>query len=430
MKGLRRWLFGEVREGAGATAPTTAVARTDALPIEAFTQLAFALARARDLDGVLWAVAHEAIARLDLEDCVVYVVDHARKLCVQRAAYGPKNPAGYDILNPIVIPVGKGLVGSVARTGKPERVDDLSRDPRYIVDDLARRSELTVPVMHEGRVIGVIDSEHSQRGFFSERHQRVFEAIAALAATRIAQAVLQQELDVARRAAESANRSKAAFLSMMNHELRTPMNGILGLSQLLREAVDKPEQQALVGLIETSAGRLMSVLEDVFTISDLGLQRLELENACYRPAELVETVRGLFAGAARIQGLGLALEVSAEVPAQQMGDRPRLQQVLVSLLSNAIKFTREGGMSLRVLVDQGDLVYRVEDTGCGIEEAQIERLFDVFETADGSSTRSGRGTGLGLPLARGLAQLMGGDLVVNSVSGKGSRFELRLPLQT
>jgi len=425
---LRRWLLGETREGACATATTAAVTRADALPIEAFTQLAFALARAQDLDGVLWAVAHEAIARLALEDCVVYMVDHTRKLCVQRAAYGPKNPSGYDILNPIVIPVGEGLVGSVARTGKSERVDDVSRDPRYIVDDLARSSELTVPVMHEGRVIGVIDSEHSQTGFFSARHQQVFEAIAALAATRVAQAVLQQELEMARRAAESANRSKAAFLSMMNHELRTPMNGILGVSQLLRESVEKPEQQTLVGLIETSAGRLMSVLEDVFTVSDLGLQRLELENARYRPAELIETVCGLFAGAARIQGLSLMLEVSEQVPAEQSGDRPRLQQVLVSLLSNAIKFTREGGVTLALLTDRGELVYRVEDTGCGIEEAQIERLFDVFETADGSSMRGG--TGLGLPLARGLTQLMGGDLAVHSAPGKGSRFELRLPLQT
>jgi signal transduction histidine kinase len=425
---LRRWLLGDAREKPGATAATAAVTRAEALPIEAFTQLAFALARAQDLDGVLWAVAHEAIARLELEDCVVYVVDHTRKLCVQRAAYGPKNPSGYDILNPIVIPIGKGLVGSVARTGKPERVDDVSRDPRYIVDDMARSSELTVPVMHEGRVIGVIDSEHSQTGFFSARHQHVFEAIATLAATRVAQAVLQQELEVARRAAESANRSKTAFLSMMNHELRTPMNGILGVSQLLRESVEKPEQQALVGLIETSAGRLMSVLEDVFTVSDLGLQRLELENARYRPAELIETVRGLFAGAARIQGLSLMLEISEGVPAEQSGDRPRLQQVLVSLLSNAIKFTREGGVRLAVLVDRGELVYRVEDTGCGIEEAQIERLFDVFETADGSSMRGG--TGLGLPLARGLSQLMAGDLAVHSVPGKGSRFELRLPLQT
>jgi GAF domain-containing protein len=239
----------------------------DQVAVEAFTRLAFALARASDLEGVLWAVAHEAIARLDLEDCVIYVVDDARKACVQRAAHGPKNPSGYDILDPIVIPLGKGLVGSVACSGKPERVEDVSRDPRYIVDDAARSSELTVPILHEGRVIGIIDSEHSQPGFYTERHQQVFEAIAALAATRIAQAVLQQELESARRAAEAASRSKSAFLSMMNHELRTPMNGILGLSRLLRDSVQGAEGQALLDLIETSAGRLMGVLEDILTVS-------------------------------------------------------------------------------------------------------------------------------------------------------------------
>ena len=128
----------------------------DQVAVEAFTRLAFALARASDLEGVLWAVAHEAIARLDLEDCVIYVVDDARKACVQRAAHGPKNPSGYDILDPIVIPLGKGLVGSVACSGKPERVEDVSRDPRYIVDDAARSSELTVPILHEGRVIAAL----------------------------------------------------------------------------------------------------------------------------------------------------------------------------------------------------------------------------------------------------------------------------------
>lgn len=415
--------------GNGRGAPTSRDASTDHVAVEAFTRLAFALARASDLDGILWAVAHEAIARLDLEDCVVYVVDHARKVCVQRAAYGPKNPSGYDILNPIVIPLGKGLVGSVAYTGRPERVDDVSRDPRYIVDDAARNSELTVPIMHEGRVIGVIDSEHSQPGFFTERHQHVFEAIATLAATRIAQAVLQQELDVARRLAESANRSKTAFLSMMNHELRTPMNGIVGLGRLLRDHVTDPEGIALVDLIETSAGRLMSVLEDILTVSDLGLQRLELDNTRYEPAGLMRAVHGLFSGAARMQGLELDLRIAEGVPEGQLGDRPRLQQVLVSLLSNALKFTPAGRVTLELRVDDGELVYRVEDTGIGIEEAQIERLFDVFEVADGSSTRRSGGTGLGLPLARGLSQLMNGDLRVRSTPGKGSCFELRLPLQ-
>lgn len=413
----------------GGTATSPRNSGRDQVAIEAFTQLAFALARAPDLDGVLWAVAHEAIARLDLEDCVVYVVDHQRKVCVQSAAYGPKNPSGYDILNPIVIPLGKGLVGSVARTGRSERVDDVSRDPRYIVDDAARNSELTVPIIHEGRVIGVIDSEHSRPGFYTGQHQQVFEAIAALAATRIAQAVLQQELELARRAAEAANRSKTAFLSMMNHELRTPMNGILGLSRLLRDTVTDPESTSLVNLIETSAGRLMGVLEDILTVSDLGLQRLELDNTDYEPAELLKAVHGLFSGAARMQGLTLGITIADGVPVSQVGDRPRLQQVLVSLLSNALKFTARGGISVGLLVDGTDLVYRVADTGSGIDASHMERLFQVFEVADDSSIRRSGGTGLGLPLARGFAQLMGGDICVQSEPGKGSCFELRLPLQ-
>jgi signal transduction histidine kinase len=216
---------------------------------------------------------------------------------------------------------------------------------------------------------------------------------------------------------------------MMNHELRTPMNGILGLSRLLRDSVADEEGKALLDLIETSAGRLMGVLEDILTVSDLGLQRLELDNTDYAPAELLKAVQELFSGAARMQGLALDADIANGVPARQVGDRPRLQQVLVSLLSNALKFTVQGSIHLELLVDGTDLVYRVKDTGPGIDELQVERLFEVFEVADGSAMRRSGGTGLGLPLARGLSQLMGGDLSVLSEPGKGSCFELRLPLQ-
>ncbi|MBU6365691.1 MAG: response regulator [Gemmatimonadetes bacterium] len=153
--------------------------------VTAFTNLARGLAEAQSLDALLWVVASEVIGALDLEDCVIYLVDHARGRCVQAAAYGPKAPVPHTVLNPIEIPIGQGIVGRAAASGLPQLVHDVRRRPEYIVDDLARRSELAVPIVHDEVVLGVIDSEHSQAGFFTERHQQVFTTIARLAAPRL-----------------------------------------------------------------------------------------------------------------------------------------------------------------------------------------------------------------------------------------------------
>lgn len=146
-----------------------------------------------DIDQVLWDVAQKAVARLGLEDCVIYLIDEDRGDLVQRAAFGPKNPREREILNPIRIPLGQGIVGSVAASGQVEMIADTTLEPRYIQDDQRRLSELAVPIFNEGRVIGVIDSEHATRGFFTTWHRDLFTAIAAMAAGRITTARLERQ---------------------------------------------------------------------------------------------------------------------------------------------------------------------------------------------------------------------------------------------
>lgn len=166
-----------------------------------------------DIDDILWDVANQAVARLGLEDCVIYLVDEGREHLVQRAAYGPKNPKGREILAPIVIPMGQGVVGSVAVTGKPERIADTRFDPRYICDDQMRLSELAVPIAFEGRVLGVIDSEHSARDFFTPWHLEVFTTLATMAASRIVRARLDEQLRALNQQLEEKVRSRTAELA-------------------------------------------------------------------------------------------------------------------------------------------------------------------------------------------------------------------------
>jgi putative methionine-R-sulfoxide reductase with GAF domain len=153
---------------------------------------------------ICWDIARNCISQLHFEDCVVYLLDREKNVLVQKAAYGPKNPKGHEIKDPIEIKVGKGIVGTVAATGRAELVGDTSRDARYIVDDERRYSEISVPILHENRVIGVIDSEHQRRNFFTQDHLRAMTTIASISASKIAEA----------QAEESARRNEIRYLEI------------------------------------------------------------------------------------------------------------------------------------------------------------------------------------------------------------------------
>jgi signal transduction histidine kinase len=394
---------------------------------EALTRLALALSQAEDLDAVLWAVAHEAIARLALEDCVVYLVDAERGVCVQRAAYGPKNPQGFEIHAPIEIPLGQGIVGHVALTGASVSLGDTSQDGRYIVDDAARASELAVPIVHQGRVIGVLDSEHSERGFFTGHHLEVFQAIVSLAANRIAAAVLARELAVARDLAEAAVRSKQDFLRMMSHELRTPLHGILGLGELLREDLADDAAKETLSLMLRSAESLAQILTDALTVADLGLDRVQFERAPFCPEVVARSVVDLFAIDVRRRGVALTVDVAPTAPRSLMGDAARVRHVLLALVSNAVRFTRAGQVRVTLAGEEGHLRVVVEDTGVGIPADRLDGVWEPFVQAEGGLRRPYDGAGLGLSVARGLVARMGGAIALRSEVGVGTVAELTLP---
>jgi signal transduction histidine kinase len=395
---------------------------------EALTRLALALSQAEDLHAVLWAVAHEAIAWLNLEDCVVYLVDADRGVCVQRAAYGPKNPQGQVIEAPIEIALGAGIVGHVAATGEVVCVADTTADARYIVDDAARASELAVPIVHQGRVIGVLDSEHSAPGFFSPHHVEVFQAIVALAANRVAAAVFAQEREVARALAERAVASKQDFLRVMSHELRTPLHGILGLGAMLHDTLPDAAAQETLGLMLRAAESLTQVVEDVLTVADLGLDRVALQQDPFTPAAVAHQVAGLFAIDARRRRLQLRVDVGPHAPALVVGDPVRLRQVLMALVSNALRFTPAGVVGLDVDGEPDVLVIRVHDTGVGIPADRLARVFLPFEQGEGGVARPFDGAGLGLSVVHGLVERMGGTIGLRSTVDVGTVATLRLPL--
>jgi signal transduction histidine kinase/CheY-like chemotaxis protein/HPt (histidine-containing phosphotransfer) domain-containing protein len=241
--------------------------------------------------------------------------------------------------------------------------------------------------------------------------------------------------DALRAARDEATRlaqAKAEFLAMMSHEIRSPMSGLLGVVELLRDSGLDREQQEMAELVYGSGASLLRVLNDVLDFSKIDAGKVEPE---FAPVDLRQFVSGLIASLAAnatAKGLSLAADVDDELPAWISTDPMRLRQILTNLLGNAIKFTTEGSVSLGVsgasLPDGRGVAFAVGDTGIGIASDAIGRLFEPFTQADASTTRTFGGTGLGLTISRRLARLLGGDVEVTSEPGKGSVFTLCVPL--
>ncbi|MGI4759071.1 MAG: ATP-binding protein [Janthinobacterium lividum] len=249
---------------------------------------------------------------------------------------------------------------------------------------------------------------------------------------------INAELLVARDAAEASRRAKAQFLANMSHEIRTPMNAVIGLTNLLQHTPTNLEQREYLTAIGSSSQNLLVILNDILDSSKMEAGKLTLEQVAFRLPEAVRGLSTLFRYAADSKGLHLRVEVADAVPEAVLGDPVRLQQVLVNLVSNALKFTRQGGVVVRVGLAPNPaatpghvaLRFEVQDTGIGIPDNKLAAIFEDFSQANASTTREFGGTGLGLSIARNLVQLHGGQLGVSSEEGVGSQFyfELTYPL--
>ena len=239
----------------------------------------------------------------------------------------------------------------------------------------------------------------------------------------------EAELYAANQAAQAANRAKSEFLANMSHEIRTPMNAIIGFAQLALHTDLTPRQRDYVEKIRTSSTALLGILGDILDYSKIEAGRMDLESIGF---DLLQTLRSsvqLFSPGMEEKGLAFSLDLAPDTPLALMGDPLRLGQVINNLLGNAVKFTKQGEIRLRVEpVEKGEsqavLRFSVQDTGIGISQDQIGLLFHPFAQADGSITRRYGGTGLGLAICRQLAELMGGSIAVQSAPGQGSTFTL------
>lgn len=356
---------------------------------------------------------------LDVPIALVSLVDESRQWF--------KSRVGLDATQ---TPRNISFCGHAIQQSEPFIIPNAAEDPRFADNPLVSgppgiRFYAGIPLKAlDGKRLGTLCTISDRPRHISPREVALLEDLAAI----VEQELMSAELAHARDAALAASKAKSEFLATMSHEIRTPLHAIIGLSELLLGEISAGEHHQTLQTIHHSGRSLLSLIDDILDLSKIESGQLELTVEPFSLRDLLHAVRRVGDALLRGKAIELTISVRGDVPDRILGDVHRYRQILTNLVGNAVKFTAAGQIGIRARVEGGTLELEVSDTGIGMSPSTLARAFDAFAQADASTSRRYGGSGLGLPIARRLAERMGGEIHIESEQGVGTRVVVRTPL--
>ena len=400
--------------------------REKSLIIDMINDVAKSILGKMDIYEIAWEITNNIAEYLNTEDCVIYLVDEDKGNLEQIAAFGEKVDSNTQILNKISLPIGKGIVGAVAKTGKAELIKNTEKDKRYIVDVKRRFSEIVVPIISDGKIIGLIDSEHSDKNYFTQEHLQTLESIANLVAMQLKSAInlrarhkVESRNKVLLQELEKSNDELQEYAHIVSHDLKSPLRSIDALVNWIKE--DNKEKFGEVSiqnfnLIETTLEKMEQLISDVLMYSSVGAQALEEESVDLN--DLVNELKKILFVPEHI-----TINILNTLPKIQ-GDKTKLKQLFQNLISNAVKFNDKEKGLIEIDVEEQDAFYQfsVKDNGVGIEEKYHDKIFKIFHALN----KSRESTGIGLSIVKKIIDIHSGKIWITSKIGEGTTFYFTL----
>ncbi|CAM1355101.1 ATP-binding protein [Tenacibaculum halocynthiae] len=398
--------------------------------LNALNSLSVSILGKRDLNEIAWEIAKNTANHLDLEDCLVFSIDYESNIIKEIAAYS--NNPDIDITKkpPLHIPIGKGVIGKVVETGVYSLVNDTSKNDLYEVDDFFRFSELTVPIIADNKVIGIIDSEHSKKNYFNNDHIEVFHNIASLASAQFNSAIslikekkTQKEKDVLLVQLGKNNEELKNFAHVVSHDLKSPLRSMSALISWIQEdnegTFDEETTVNFNSLLK-KIDKMDHLINGILKYSSIDKidktdQKVDLQKTV---TDIIDTI---------FVPEHINIQIKNTLPIIY-GDKFRLQQLFQNLISNAIKYNdkEKGIITIEVEDLDNKFLFIIKDNGIGIDKKYHSKIFEVFETLEEPNDDS---TGIGLSIVKKIIDLYNGKIWLESELGKGCSFffELKKP---
>ncbi len=402
--------------------------------LRALEEVGLALAASLNLNEVLATIVVRSVEVTGAHGGAIYSFDPERRAFNLAEAYG-LDPDFVAAIREVRIRRSHGLLSEVAERKIPIQIPHIAaaRDFPLRGATLAAgfQSALIAPLIGSAEFLGVLVIERRESGYFPENTVALIKTLANQSVLAMSNAKLFEQVQEKNKQLAIANEHKSLFFANMSHELRTPLNAVLGYTELMQDGIygDIPERaKQVLARVQSNGAHLLSLINDVLDISKIEAGELTLSLSDYSLRAVIETVVNATGSLAQAKGLRVSTDIAPDLPVGH-GDERRLTQVLLNIVSNAIKFTDKGGVMIRAKASGDDFKLAVEDTGPGIAPEDQARIFEAFHQVDSTITKQKGGTGLGLSISKRFVEMHGGTISLTSALGEGSTFRVQIPVR-